>query len=350
MDQLTSRFGTERNALLGRLFPDGFPTLWCPLVTHYDDDGGIDRGRMRAQLRHLAPHVGGFLLPGSTGDGWDMDEQESRQLVAIALEEVAAIGRKLLIGALRFETAAVLRSIDDSLGSIAGAFGATLTDQAAVASPVCGFTVCAPRGSELSQHRIRAGLEAVLELGVPVSLYQLPQVTQNEIAPQTVAALAAKYPNFYLFKDTSGGDRVATSGVREVLLLRGAEGDYAGQLALGGGAYDGFLLSAANGLARELRQIRSELEQGNTGAAQALSGAVSAAVEEAFALAQPLPHGNAFANANKAIDHFFAYGARALDAPAPRLRGGQRLPQHFVTAVGEALARRGLRPANGYLV
>jgi dihydrodipicolinate synthase/N-acetylneuraminate lyase len=349
MDQPTTRFGIERNALLGRLFPQGFPTLWCPLVTHYDDQGGIDRARMRAQLRHLAPHVGGFLLPGSTGDGWDMDDQESRRLIAIALEEVGAIGRKLLIGALKPETDAVLESIDTALQLIREASGATLTDQAVTDSPVCGFTVCAPRGSELGQDRIRAALAAVLELGVPVSLYQLPQVTQNEIAPQTVAALAAKYPNFYLFKDTSGSDRVAASGFNEVLLLRGAEGDYAGQLAAGGGHYDGFLLSSANGFAGELHEIRRELEQGDSRRARARSGRLATAVEESFALAQELPHGNAFANTNKAIDHFFAHGARALEAPAPRLRAGQRLPQQFVTAVGGVLSRQGLLPSTGYL-
>ena len=40
----------ERQAWMQRLLPDGVPTLWCPLLTHYTDDGALDRPRMRAQL------------------------------------------------------------------------------------------------------------------------------------------------------------------------------------------------------------------------------------------------------------------------------------------------------------
>ena len=28
----------ERGNLLTRLFPDGVPTIWCPLITHYDEE------------------------------------------------------------------------------------------------------------------------------------------------------------------------------------------------------------------------------------------------------------------------------------------------------------------------
>lgn len=349
MDQSTTRFGFERTTLLGRLFPEGFPTLWCPLISHYNEDGSIDRARMRAQLRHLAPNVGGFLVPGSTGDGWEMSKEQSRALVEIALQEVGAIKGKLLIGALAFETEAVLASIEDSLALIRTVSGASATDQAIAGSPVCGFTVCAPRGKDLGQDRIRSALESVLALGVPVSLYQLPQVTGNEISPQTIAELAAKYPNFYLFKDTSGSDRVANSGFDQVLMLRGAEGAYAEHLAVGGGAYDGFMLSAANGFSSELKAIRTCLEQGNTPRALAQSQNLGQAVEEIFALAQPLPHGNAFANANKAVDHFCAYGPGASGVLAPWLCAGHRLPEQFVEAVGSVLTRHQLMPASAYL-
>ena len=61
------------------------------------------------------------------------------------------------------------------------------------------------------------------------SVCQLPQVTGNEMSPAIVAALAARFSNFYLFKDTGGNDRVAESGLEldGVFLVRGAEGDYA---------------------------------------------------------------------------------------------------------------------------
>ena len=350
MDQSMNRFGAEREALLQRLFPQGFPSLWCPLISHYAEDGSIDRARMRAQLHHLAPNVGGFLIPGSTGDGWEMSKQQSQALVEIALQEVGAIKGKLLIGALAFETQTVLASIEDSLALIRMVSGASASEQAIAGSPVCGFTVCAPRGRDLGQDRIRSALDTVLALGVPVSLYQLPQVTENEISPQTIAELAAKYPNFYMFKDTGGSDRVANWGFDQVLMLRGAEGAYAEHLAVAGGTYDGFMLSAANGFSRELKAIRTDLEQGNTPRALALSRNLGQTVEEIFELAQPLPHGNAFANANKALDHFCAYGPGAACVPAPWLCAGHRLPKQFVEAVGAVLTQHRLMPTNAYLV
>ncbi len=350
MDQPASRFGLEREALLARLFPAGFPTLWCPLITHYAGDGSIDRARMRAHIAHLAPQVGGFLLPGSTGDGWELDDAETSALIEIGIGEVARVKRKLLIGALRFRSDEVMAAISDALAVVRRVTGAASDKSAMDGSPVCGFTVCAPKGRELGQAQIRAALEAVLTLGLPTSLYQLPQITENEIAPQTVAGLAERFPNFYLFKDTSGADRVAAAGVDSIVMLRGAEGDYAQQLSLGGGRYDAFLLSTANAFAQPLAQIRAELEAGATDRARELSGRVSAAVAQAFALAQPLPYGNAFANANKALDHFFAFGPRAAEVPGPWLRNGQRLPQAMLASVGEALTRHRLMPETGYLV
>ena len=68
-----------------------------------------------------------------------------------------------------------------------------------------------------------------------------------------------------------------------------------------------------------------------------------------FGIVTGLPHGNPFANANKAMDHFFAFGPQAKDAPSPRLHAGRCLPGDVIRATGEALARHGLMPGKGYL-
>src|SRR3989442_7707200 len=91
----------ERRKLLARLFPQGIPALWCPLITHYDRDGAIDAARTSAHLRHLSPHIKGFLIPGSTGDGWELSDHEVRRLLTIALEQDAKLNLNLLIGVLR---------------------------------------------------------------------------------------------------------------------------------------------------------------------------------------------------------------------------------------------------------
>ena len=75
-----------RSMLLKRLMPNGVPSLWCPLLTHYDDAGRIDFERIGRQLDFLAPSVRGFLVPGSTGDGWQLTDDEAQALLAGLVE------------------------------------------------------------------------------------------------------------------------------------------------------------------------------------------------------------------------------------------------------------------------
>jgi dihydrodipicolinate synthase/N-acetylneuraminate lyase len=141
---------------------------------------------------------------------------------------------------------------------------------------------CPQRGQQLSQDQIGQSLASILELGLPMAIYQLPQVTLNEIGPDLAADLSQRYQNFIFFKDTSGSDVVARSGkdLAGVFAARGAEGDYARWLKAAGGPYDGFLLSSANCFARELHQIVDDVLAGRLEAARQLSQRVAAAISE----------------------------------------------------------------------
>jgi dihydrodipicolinate synthase/N-acetylneuraminate lyase len=347
-DQTTA---DQRRRLLARLFPDGVPTLWCPLITHYRSEGTIDAGRMAAHLGHLSPDVKGLLIPGSTGDGWEMDPKEIRQLLEVALEQTARLRLHLLIGVLKTDAAEAKQTLVDTMEWLKSRTG-TQDDEACLArSRVCGFTVCPPRGADLSQETIREGLAEILEAGLPTALYQLPQVTQNELSADLVSDLAGAFANFILFKDTSGADHVALSGHRfeGVFLVRGAEGDYARWLKSVAGPYDGFLLSTANCFGRELHQLIQDLSAGRVDDAGQRSDRLAAAVNEVFGAVTGLPHGNPFANANKAMDHFFAHGPQAGDLPPPRLHAGPCLPGEVIRVAGESLLRHGLMPVKGYL-
>jgi hypothetical protein len=184
-----------------------------------------------------------------------------------------------------------------------------------------------------------------------VALYHLPQVTGNEAAPETFARLVAKYPNLILFKDSSGSDGIALSGVdaRGVFLVRGAEGDYSRWLRAAGGTYDGFLLSTANSFPAGLLAVVDGIREGRLEEAKKISTALSGAVGEVFTLVGEIPCGNAFTNANKAIEHFMAYGPSAVDRQGPMLHGGIRIPAGIIAATGDSLRRYGLMPEKGYL-
>jgi len=341
----------ERRNLLARLLPDGIPTLWCPLITHYDRHGAIDQPRMAAHLRHLSAYVKGFLVPGSTGDGWELSDAETRRLLEVVIEQITKLKLLLLVGALKTGAEAALRAIEETIDWIEARADDGNREDGLAQAGVCGFTICPPRGKELSQQQLGAALRSILEKQVPVAIYQLPQVTQNEMSPELVADLARQFPNFILFKDTSGADRVALSGqkLENVFLVRGAEGDYVRWLKAVKGPYDGFLLSSANCFARELHHIIENLRVRRAKAARERSEHLTSCINEVFGVVTGLPHGNPFANANKAVDHFFAFGPKARDAPPPRLHAGVSLPADVIHATGEILSRHGLMPEKGYL-
>jgi dihydrodipicolinate synthase/N-acetylneuraminate lyase len=346
-----STVASKRKNLQELLFPRGIPPLWCPPLTHFDASRRIDLTRMESHLAWMMPHVKGYLVPGSTGDGWDLDDAETDTVVRFAVEMARTRGVSLLLGALRKKTTDVKSSIERFLGILHKLTGKTDPLAALVAAGVSGFTICPPAGKNLDQATIGAALEIILDMGLPVALYQLPQVTENETAPETFAKLVAKYPNLILFKDSSGADRIALSGVNAhgVFLVRGAEGDYARWLRSAGGAYDGFLLSTANSFPAGLLNVVNGIREGRLAEALRVSTALSGAVGEVFGLVGEIPCGNAFTNANKAIEHFMAFGPGATDREGPMLHGGIRIPAGIISATDGILRRYGLMPEKGYL-
>ncbi|MBB6050112.1 dihydrodipicolinate synthase family protein [Armatimonas rosea] len=334
-----STINSQRQALQAALFPGGIPRLWCPTLTHFQAAHMPDPTRIQAHLTALAPQVKGILVPGSTGEGWEMGDDDIHRLLGIVLDAAAVAGIRVLIGVLKTSVEELLACLES-------------LEPLRTHPAVAGVTICPPKGSELSQEALRAGLAQVLARGWPTALYQLPQVTQNELAPETVAALTAEFANVILFKDTSGADRVAQSGLDfgGVFLVRGAEkGGYVPWPRTGGGPYDGFLLSTANVFAPELAELLRLLDSGEQAAAEALSQTLETVVSAAFALVAEFPHGNAFANANKVLDHCRAYGDDALKVEPPLLYGGARLPQSFIVEGIALLKAHGLLPTQGYL-
>jgi len=342
----------QRRDLQRRFLGDPVPRLWCPPLSHYRQDGSFDTGRLATHWDHLGAGVTAFLVPGSTGDAWEMDPAETDTLLEIALELAAPRGATLLLGALRPDADATLAAMDAMLETLRRRSGCDEPLAAMAACRAGAFTVCPTTGDGLSQEAIGGGLERILARGLPTALYQLPQVTGNEMGPSLVADLAARYPHLLLFKDSSGGDRVATEAAGNlagVFLTRGAEGAYAGWLREAGGPYDGLLLSTANAFPRELARVVSDTADGRIAQARSLSDRLTRVVDAVFALVVDLPHGNAFANANKALDHVMAHGAAAVKRPAPLLHAGERLPAELIVRVREILDQAKLLPERGYL-
>lgn len=344
----------SRRRIAERLHPQGIPPLWCPPITHYRVDGDVDGPRTRSHLTRVLPWAPCVLVPGSTGDGWELDDAAVRDLLLTVLPIVRDLGGKILIGALDPDPRRAAQAAVERFRLLADPAPGDDPVAACAAAGIAGIAVCPPAGAELSEAAIEAGLRETLELGLPTALYQLPQITKNELSPASFGRLAEAYPNFYLFKDTSGADRIALSGEprQGIFFVRGAEGDFLKWLARTDagteGRYDGFLLSSANAFAPELAELIRLARHGAEFEAEALSTRIDGAIGAMLSAADSLPYGNAFSNANRALDHILAYGATAT-VPGPATRSGIALPPELLARAAEVLAAGGFSPGTGYL-
>ncbi len=331
--------------------PPQFPRLWCPPLTHYKTNGEIDVERITAHWQFMQPHVNAFLVPGSTGDAWEMSDAEINTVLTLSLDLTQKLNSQLLLGALKSDAASTLACIEQMLGQLKSFSGKQDSLQAMQASHVCGFVICPPTGNDISEAAMETAMRAVLETGLPIAVYQLPQITENEMSPDLVTKLAEDYPNLQLLKDSSGEDKVAKAihTTSRLFLVRGAEGNYADWLQETGGPYRGLLLSTANSFPEPLRRIIDLLEAGTIEEAQKVSAQLTSAVNQTFELVASLPDGNAFANANKAIDHFMAWGPEAESTPPPKLHAGSLIPEDIIHQVANILKKSELFPSQGYL-
>jgi len=341
----------RRRNLLREVVGEPVPRLWCPPLTHYTPDLEVDQDRMAAHWGFMAPHVNAFLVPGSTGDAWEMNDREVQTLIDLSLKLAIDQNISLLMGVLKGDARATRERISELLSTLKRKTGKDNPIEAMKAGRVCGFTICPPRGSDLTQDEIEVELASVLELGLPTVLYQLPQVTENEMSPTLVARLEDRFANLMLLKDSSGRDQVALEADDSSLLflLRGAEGSYAQWLKESGGPYHGLLLSTANCFPRELKKIITLLEEGRADEATTLSDHLTQVIEQVFTLVIDIPEGNSFSNANKAVDHYMAFGADARFIRPPRLHAGTHIPKDVILRVGEVLESAHLIPGTGYL-
>jgi 4-hydroxy-tetrahydrodipicolinate synthase len=316
--------------------------LWVPLLTHYREGNGplaVDAERMAVQLRAMRPAVRQFLLAGSTGDGWEITLEQFLDIIRLSRREDAFGGCRLLFGALRPRTDEVIE------------WARVLERKLAEEMPVgeyMGIAVCPPVMPGASQEAILAHYRAVLAATEsPIAVYQLPQVTQCEIGPETMRSLAAE-PRVTMFKDTSGGDAVAQSGlVSGVVMVRGAEGGYVEALRPTG-PYDGWLLSTGNAFGPLLRRMLTLHAEGQNLRANELSALMTVMVNALFREAGALPFGNPFSNANRAADHLLAMGRGWRSKPLPLTASGNRLPPGFLAAVEDIIGHLPAISGQGY--
>lgn len=172
-----------------------------PLPTPFDDDGGLDVGRLRLGLAQwLESRLTGFVVLGTTGEAGHLDDEESARVIAETRALVPA-GRPLLAGTARESTRQTI-----SATRRAAALGA---DAALIRTP-CVFRAHMT-GDALERHfRLVADASPI-----PVLLYNFTAATGVLLPADTVGRLA-DHPNIVGMKE-SGSDAARIAELKAVV-------------------------------------------------------------------------------------------------------------------------------------
>lgn len=314
---------------------ENFDPLWVPLLTHYENKNNLtlDKDLILKHINWLRPYVKQYLICGTTGDGWNLDDKLILNWLEI-LKDKNTINKdnKILFGAFGKTTDDVLRRtsiIEDYLIKYK-------TD-----ANFFGLTLCAPIGDSITQKEIIDHFENILNnTSLPISIYQLPQIVKCKIKPETLKTLKNNFnKRIKIFKDTSGEDEVINSRMNfeDIIFLRGAEESYFNYLKPNG-KYDGFLLSSANPFGKLLRQIIDKIKENKLSEAEELSKTLSKVINTSFTEGQKLSFGNPFSNVNRGFVHILLNNKNLKCNTC----FGESIPSNFLTFLHTLLTKNKL--------
>ena len=222
--------------------------LFVALVTPFNRKGVLKTERLQQLVRHLAPHVEGFLVNGTTGDFPLLSREERWEAVAAVAEAVG--GEKLVLAGT-------------GSASTREALALTADAQAAGADAAVVITPYYLRTTAEGLYRHFATLaEATPDL--PILLYNFPQLAGQPIPPEIVARLRRDYPNIVGMKDTSGdlayADAVLAATDADFQLLIGRGTVVVPGMALGA---KGTILADANVAAPAWHRVMEMVARGD---------------------------------------------------------------------------------------
>lgn len=176
-----------------------FSGSYTALITPFRD-GNVDVSALQALIeRQIAGGVDGIVPCGTTGESPTLDTDEHIEVIRLAIGFAA--GRCQVVA---------------GTGSNSTAEAIELTEAAEALGATGSLQVC-PYYNKPSQEGLYLHFKAIAEATeLPLMLYSVPGRSVIEIAPDTVARLAADFPTVCAIKEAGGSvDRV--SQLRQVL-------------------------------------------------------------------------------------------------------------------------------------
>ena len=246
---------------------------YTALVTPFRHDRVDEAAFTRLLEAQIAAGIDGVIPVGTTGESATLSMEEHLRVIGLTVEVVK--GRaKVLAGTGSNNTSEAL-----FLTTEAGKLG------------VDGFLVVSPYYNKPSQAGVFAHYAALAEsTPLPIVTYSVPGRTGGEISIETMANLAAKYPNIVAIKE-AGGSIERFSQLRQALpdnvaILSGDDSMTLPALAVGA---TGVISVASNLLPKEVGDMVRAFLAGHAAEAEKLHRQLYPIFRDLFIEANPVP-------------------------------------------------------------
>jgi 4-hydroxy-tetrahydrodipicolinate synthase len=223
--------------------------LWLPLITPFRD-GQLDEVSLRRLVAHYATQpVDGFILGATTGEGMALDDDETRNLVAITRAALADSSRPIPIylGLSGSDTRKLTRTL-----------------QRAEGWDPDGYLVACPYYTRPSQRGLFEHFSALADsTDKPILIYNIPYRTGVNLGNETMLRLAVR-PNIAGVKDCCADPAQTFDLIRHkpsgFAVLTGEDPHFYSALSSGA---DGAILASAHVHTAGFAGIRNKLLAGD---------------------------------------------------------------------------------------
>jgi 4-hydroxy-tetrahydrodipicolinate synthase len=235
------------------------------MVTPFDDAGAVDHASARRVARHLVDNGShGMVVAGTTGESPTLSDAEKLELLGSVREEV---GREATVIA--------------GTGSNDTRHTVELTKAAAQAGADAALVVT-PYYNKPNRAGIRAHIEAVAAVGLPVILYNIPSRVVINIPPQDLAELA-KIDSVVAVKQANDDELGPIDGLD---VLAGNDGVFCRTLEFGGA---GGILVSSHLVGPQMREIWDAAQEGDIARAREIDAQLQTIYAATMVAPNPAP-------------------------------------------------------------
>jgi 4-hydroxy-tetrahydrodipicolinate synthase len=235
------------------------------MVTPFDDAGAVDYAAARRVARHLVETGShGMVVAGTTGEAPTLSDREKLDLLSTVRDEVG--GEATIIAGT---------GSNDTRHTI------ELTEAAAEAGADAALVVT-PYYNKPNRAGIRAHVEAVAAVGLPVILYNIPARVVINIPPQDLAELA-KIDHVVAVKQANDDELGPIDGLD---VLAGNDGVFCRTLEFGGA---GGILVSSHLVGRQMREIWDAAQEGHLDRAREIDAELQTIYAATMVAPNPAP-------------------------------------------------------------